>query len=109
MLRSPMCPSRTCPKGVCLEHVFRRSLRESDITVALAPNGSGNGVTVALAPNGSGNDACTWAFEAQPYSALAPNGSGTGVHEGAFKALAYRVHCCLLAAAHSAAAAFAPC
>jgi hypothetical protein len=109
MLRSPMCPSRTCPKGVCLEHVFRRSLRESDTTVALAPNGSGNGVTVALAPNGSGNDACAWAFEAQPYSALAPHGSGTGAHDGAFKAQPYSVHCCLLAAAHSAAAAFAPC
>ena len=96
MLGSPRCPSRTCPKGVCLEHVFRRSLRASDITVALAPNGSGN-------------DACAWAFEAQHCCALAPHGSGTGAHDGAFKAQPYSVHCCLLAAAHSAAAAFAPC
>ena len=69
---------------MCLEHVFRRSLQESD-------------TVVALAPNGSGNDACAWAFEAQPYSALAPHGSGTGAHEEAFKA--QRTECtaaCLL-------------
>jgi hypothetical protein len=66
-------------------------------------------MTVALAPNGSGNDACAWAFEAQPCSALAPHGSGTGAHDGAFEVQPYGVHCCLLAAAHSAAAAFAPC
>jgi hypothetical protein len=118
MLGSPMCPSRTCPKGVCLEHVLGRCLRTSDLVVVLAPNGSDN-------------NECERAFKAQPCGALAPHGSGTGAHDGAFEVQPYGVlapcgsdtvrrscashrnvcvmHCCLLVAAHSAAAAFAPC
>ena len=103
---------------MCLEHVLGRCLRTSDNVVVLAPNGSDNDVCVgtfkaqpygALAPYGSGTGACDGAFEAQPYGVLAPHGSDTVRRSCASHSYVYVMHSCLLVAAHSAAAAFAPC